>query len=1779
MSNLQSYFGRRTKEVLCDAGDVVVFRAWGVGEDGSVIVKTMGQDSGLFPKHDRLLNEYRLLQTIDSRHVIRPLGFERRGGAPAIFMEDIEGTPLNRMLADGPLDWLDAVRVAERIADALQDVHAAGVVHRDIKPSNIVWNVATDELRLIDFSLAIHQDPGASDYATPELLEGSIPYVSPEQTGRIGVPLDYRSDFYALGATLFELLTGRPPFVSDDTMAVVHAHIARTPDAVSAINPQVPQAVSAIVAKLLEKSPSDRYQSAFGLKVDLRRVLEAASTGDRLAGFLPGAGDVSSRFALSGKLYGRGEDLDQLRATLRRVRRGAFEIAIIAGPPGAGKTRLVEELAAPARAVGDRFASGKFDPAMGGSPYSGIGQALNALVAGVIGDGDAAVQVLAQRLGASLGADAALAVQIVPELRHVLGALAPAGELPPLEAQARITLALRQVIRAFAADGHAVILFLDDLQWADAASVQFLATMAGDTGMGHVLLLGAYRDTEVDADHLLASVIDDVEKTQTPLTRLTIGSLAKQDTVQLIADSLFLEDWQVMDLADACVEKTLGNPFFLGQFLQALYRQDYIAFDARKGRWHWQADRIAGADLAENVVDLMVDRIQDLPAEMQDILRYAALLGGTIDAATLSAVAERPQDDMARVLRRATSAGLIAPTSFEAAGAASAADKADHTYRFAHDRVQEAAALLSGPEDAPKIHLRIARILSTGWADRPIDDGIFQIAWHFDRAGDLLTDPEERLSVAAANLAASRRARVSGGFRSGLRYAEVGLDLLPDDAWSQHYDLTLGLHDQAITCAHVTQQRDRIEGRIANVLAKARTTLDTTRVVEIQILMASRDGRLGDAVTVGLQFLARLGVTFPKAPTDADERERLSDVQALLAGRDAASLGALPAMTDPTALAVMRTFNALASPTYNHSPPLFLCMVFTQLEWLVDYGNGADAAVLYSTYAIALCVVAEDYAQGDAFAALALTLADRWRVEHLRARINLNVFLFVHHWRHHLDETLGPLAAAGRAARDHGDPLFAAIIAHVICHHRLFTSTNLHDVDAAMGEQLRIISDQSQRHIHRWTEIFAQTTKNLMGEAEVPTALIGEVFDETKFDLDTEGASDQTIRFLYHFNKLILAVTFGDVAMAARHLEPAEDHLPSVMGIVHVPVCRQYGFLGRLMLLEDPGRVVDPDHRAALLDTLREHRDQMEVWAASAPMNYGHKHALMAAELCRLDGDTDQAATLFETAIGQAAAHGYEWDRALCQERTGLFYRAKGLRRIAKLYLSDALHSYRQWGAEAKAENLLQLHPDLIDQPTAAASSRTRSSDTGGVSQDNLDLDLVLKGSQAIAAEIVLDRLLDRMMGTVLETAGADRGVLVRVDPAGQLHVWVESRVGGDTKIVSDASAYDPGEVLPVSGVNYVAATGQNVILGRFGGGDWFATDPYYAANTPKSAMCLPVRSRNRLIGVFYLENTVTADAFVDRHLEVLGMLAGQIATSLENARLYEDLEHRVAERTEALQDKMAELSQAYNAMREGQTRLENQASALRQAKEVAEEANRSKSAFLASVSHELRTPLNAIMGFSELLKDNTFGPVAAATMHDYAGNIYESGKHLLELIDDLLDLAKIEAGRIELEPESLDLRFEVRACIRLVANRAANHQLDLSHSVPADMPPLVADRRALRQMLFNLLSNAIKFTPQGGAVTVAAQVDAAGAIRIAVADTGIGIAPDDHAAVFVPFRRTKEAERGGIQGTGLGLPIVKSLIEAHGGSVTLASTQGAGTEITLTFPTSATGARAGQDA
>ena len=1529
--------GYRISEKIHEGPLTLIYRARRLEDDRPVILKMLRSEYPSQGELAHLQSEYQNTKGLNDDNIIKVFGFEKQGKTATLVLEDVGGTSLDHILSIERPNLKDCLHIALKVVKALEALHARQIVHKDINPSNIVWNRESNEVKLIDLAFASVVPAGRSVQSSPDVTEGTLTYISPEQTGRINRLPDYRSDLYSLGASLYELVTGQPPFTTDDALELIHAHIAKQPTPPRTMDADIPEALSTVIMKLLAKTAEERYQSTYGLRHDLLTCLQRLQTGQTQDSFTPGESDISSTFSVSHKLYGRERETDVLLNAFERVSRGGGELVMIGGYSGVGKTTLVHEIQ---KSIGEKrgyFATGKFDPLNRSIPYHAFIQAFKELVRQLLSESEAHIQQWRHRLLDALAPNSQVVVAVIPEVEYIIGPQSAIPELPPQESQNRFNLVFQRLIRAFSSTEHPLTLFLDDLQWADAASLRLLELFMCDGDTRHLLILGTYRDNEIEADHPLHLTLHQIRNSQATLSEITLQPLALQHTKALIADSLHTEECKVESLAKICMDKTLGNPFFLTQLLHALYSSECISFNPERGQWVWNLKRVAGAEIADSVVDLMVERIHRLPEPTQAVLKLAAGIGERFDLKTLAIVYERPMSQCLEVLSPAVQSGLIYPnTDTEALRQESAPNLWGLTYRFLHDRVHQAAYSLIDDNQKQAVHLQIGRLLLQQLDPEQRDAQTFKIVNHLNLGTTLITAPKEKEQLARLNLHAGQKAKRSAANSAAFGYLTQGIELLAESAWSKSHALAMTLHEEATEAAYLSQRYEEMDALIEQVLTHTQGTLEKAKAYHIRILANTARYQLKEAVETGLEFLKCLDIHFPQPVKPEQIGAGLAHINKALGERSIDSLSRLPKMTDPQALVIMDTLTTLASPAYNHSPELFLLVTLKQVELSLTYGNADDSAFAYSTYALVLCAVEERYDDGDAFGRLSINLMEQLNTQGFKAKIYLDVYLFVHHWKHPLRETLKPLLEAYRSGLDQGDLLFAALSAHVYCHHTLFSARYLPETAKEFTTYHTAIARLDQKAVLNWTEIFQQTVLNLMGRNDDPLNLNGEAFSEVDKAYLFKEENDKTVCFLYYFNKLILCYLFGAYDQALTHAQRAEEYLHSVMGIIHVPLCRFYASLTQLALADK----AEGAKREALLTTVATYRKQLKKWADGAPMNYAHKYLLVEAETWRVQGNPDKAESYYDQAVTLAAENGYTQDEALANELAGRYYLEKGHLKIARMYLRDALYAYSRWGAEAKVRALQEKHSELlaaVETHTALSTSEalTRS---GGIPMHSLDLTSVLKVSQTITGEIVLDRLLEKVLSMVMESAGAERGFLISGDQEGQLSVEVEAQLASKMKKVFKPGPLEARNDLSAAIVHYVARTGEKLVLLDATNEDMFTADPYVLEHQPKSILCMPLSNRSQLTAILYLENNLITDAFTPKHLELLNLLSSQMAVSIENAKLYERLEERVAKRTEQLNDKVEELSHAYETLKQTQTDLKHANAKLERDKELLQE-------------------------------------------------------------------------------------------------------------------------------------------------------------------------------------------------------------------------------------------------
>ncbi|WP_437477648.1 AAA family ATPase [Sorangium sp. So ce1014] len=1462
-------------EVLHTGADTILYRARRKEDGLPVVLKVLRRDHASPQALGRLRHEHEVASGLDVPVIVKVHALEAFGDQVALVLEDFGGRSLDKLL-DGPTPLERFFPLALRLSDALAELHRRHVIHKDIKPQNLLYNPDTGEVKITDLGIACPSPRAPEDLAHDGLIAGTLAYMAPEQTGRMNRSIDERTDLYSLGVTFYEMLTGTLPFQASDPVEWVYCHIALTPPSPHAIVPSIPPQLSAVVLKLLAKAAEERYQSALGLRHDLDRCFAELRSRGAIGAFPLGQRDVSDRFQIPQRLYGREREVEALLAVFERVvAQGLPELVLVSGYSGVGKSSLVAELHRPVVRERGFFLSGKFEQLKRDIPYHAFLQAFRGLVQELLCVSEEELERWRQRLREALNASGGLLTGVLPELELLLGPQPPVPEVPPAEAQGRLHATLQRFVAACAQKEHPMVLFIDDLQWADAASLQLLEQLVTYAEAEHLLLIGAYRDNEVGPAHPLALMLADARKRGALVTDIVLAPLSPSDVGALVAGAVHALAEQVEPLSRLVYEKTGGNPFFAIQFLMELHQEGLLAFDAGEGAWRWDVAAIRDKGFTDNVVELMVGKLKRLSAPAQDALKLAACLGSSMDLDTLAIVASRPAAGLGEALEEAVREGLLL--------------RRNGAYRFLHDRVQQAAYSLIPAGQLAEMHLRIGQLLLKAQRAEEREDALFNIVGHLNRGAVLIRSPAERNELAALNLRAGRKAKAAAAYKSAAALFAAGLDLLAPDRWETQHELAYNLTIERAHAAYITGSTEEAERLLEELMSRAR--IETAAVVELALAFYQTRGQCARAVEIGLSWLRARDVALPLHPTDTQIKEGTERVWQALGDRAIEDLSDLPAMTHPEIKITMGVLHGVTGPAIFVDQDLHYLVVMHMVKLSLRHGNAESSAHAYAAFARMIGPRFGRYKEAYLFGKLGRDLADRSGL--LRTK-SLVFTLFGQHvvfWTHHYRETYPYTRAGFSAAVESGnlnDACFNCIWASLF---PLLCGEPLEDVLHQTEDRLGFVRKAGYEFAHGALLGGHGMIQALRGRPVHFSMLDGSELDQGTFEARLNEGDMQGVRGLYYSLKaqaLFVLGSPGEAVAAATRVRVEHPWRTEPYALI----AENFYYLAlALAALCDEG---PPSPPRALPEGLLECERQLGEWAESCPPNFLHKHSLVRAEIARLLGQEPEAMRLYEHAIASAREGGFVQHEAIACELAAGFYRARGLSTPEGAYLRRARAGYFRWGAHAKVEQLDQRYPDLIERKPIAPTA------TFAVRAEQFDVLSVVKAAQSISGELKLPRLLEMLLRTVVEHAGAEEGYVLLLREDRLSTAAAIKAPGGEARLLGAAET--PAAALPRSVLNYVRRSHERVLLDDAAARHPFSEDAYFTQKRPRSVLCLPIVRQTRLLGLLYLENKLVAGAFTPGRLDVLELLASQSAISLENAMLYSQVEQENAERRRAEQ-------------------------------------------------------------------------------------------------------------------------------------------------------------------------------------------------------------------------------------------------------------------------------------
>ena len=1474
--NLSTPFGRdgnNNLRVLSEDGGIVLCRGWRdsaeIGSKAALALLPVSEQ----PRPatlDRLTHEYSLKDELDRKWAVQPLALVRERGRTVLVLEDPGGELLSGLLGK-PMDVESFLRIAVGVAAAVGKVHQRGLIHKDIKPANVLVNGAGgEEIRLTGFGIASRLPRERQPPDPPEVIAGTLAYMAPERTGRMNRSIDSRSDLYSLGVTFYEMLTGSLPFTASDPMEWVHCHIARRAAAPSERASAIPEVVSLIVMKLLAKTAEERYQTATGIEADLRRCLSEWQSFGRINPFPLGAHDKPDRLLIPEKLYGRASEINTLLASFDRVVGGGRpELVLVSGYSGVGKSSVVNELHKPLVPPRGLFASGKFDQYKRDVPYATLAQALQSLIRPILASNEEELDRWRDAIREALGPNGQLMVDLVPNLKLIIGEQQPVPELPPRDAQSRFQLVFRQLISTFTRE-RPLALFLDDLQWLDAATLDLMEDLLTHPDVKDLMLIGAYRDNEVAPTHPLMRKLQAMRQAGAIVQDIVLAPLTRYDLEQLIADSLHCEPGHAGLLAGLVEERTAGNPFFAIQFISALFEEGLLIFDHVERQWCWDLTRIYAKGYTDNVVDLMVGKLNRLPTETQRALQQLACIGNSADFAILGTVYQDSSEEMHGQLWEAVRTGLIF--------------RLEDSYMFLHDRVQEAAYSLIPQELRAEAHLRIGMLMASHTSPDKLEEGIFEIVNQLNRGANLITSIAERERIAELNLIAGRRAKMSTAYASALKYLHAGRRLLTDEIWIRNYDLVFSIECLIAECELHTADVVAAEGRLTMLAQRAESRHDFAVVTRLQITLYTTVDRSDRAIEVFLDYLRRNGMHWSQHPARDDVMQEYNRIWSLVGNRQIEELIDLPMLDDPDVLDMLDVFTEIVHPAMFFDENLSTLVVLRMVSLCLEHGNCDASCFGYVWFGMFAGPRFNNYKDGFRFGRLGYDLVEKRNLTRYQARTYIS-FGTLTPWAKHAAKGRELVQRAFDIAYRTGDLTFSAYSWHELITNYLVVGDHLSEVQLEAEKGLNFVKKAG----------FGLVAENCGAQLGFIRTLRGltstfgcfDAHDYNESDTEHRLASNPVLalaEFFYWTRKLQARFFAGDYASAVEASRKAHQLLWPAASQVETGDFRFYAALAHAAAWDSASAEERQEH----YDALNDHHHQLEIWALHCPANFETKTALVSAQIARIEGRIPDAEHFYEAAIRSAHNNGFAHCEAVANECAAQFYSGRGLSKIAHFYLRDARDCYLRWGAHGKVRQLEGLYPHL------AGVEDQRSAAFIGSAVQHLDVASVVKASQAVSGEIELPKLIERLMTIAIENAGADRGLLILAADREYL-IRAEALATGDRIEVKLRQEPITPIACPESVVRYVIRTRESVILDDASKPSLFSGDDYLRDRQSKSILCLPLIKQGELTGILLLENAQTSHVFTPARIEVLEILAAQATISLENTRLYSDLREREA--------------------------------------------------------------------------------------------------------------------------------------------------------------------------------------------------------------------------------------------------------------------------------------------
>ncbi len=1478
--------GYSIHELIHQSGRFAIYKANRNSDQQKVILKVCRSDQSNLTDLVTLQHEYQILKQLDLSGIVHVYDLIKLQDKLVLVLEDIDGLPLEQYLAKGPLDLSTFFKIAIQIVDAIGELHLQQIIHKDINPNNIIINGKTFTVKLADFSVSSELIQESHEHHSLIDLEGTLPYISPEQTGRMNRAVDYRSDFYSLGITFYEMLTGRLPFKSEDALELVHFHLTLMPAPVTTINPAIPPVIGDIVTKLLSKIPEGRYASAAGLKSDLVRCQQEWEATKQIKSFPLGQKEIQDHLIISQKLYGREEQVDKLLEKFDRVSQGQTELMLVSGYSGIGKTSLVKEIYRPIIRQRGYFLSGKYDQLQRATPYSAIIEAFSEFGRHCLGESEAQLSILRKSLLVALGNNGQIIINLIPNLELIIGPQPPVPELGPGEAQNRLRSTFQDFVRVLAQPDHPLVLFLDDLQWIDNASLQLLNLLLTDSELHYFLMIGAYRDNEVTPDHPLILMQKQLEKMGVSFSNLVLSPLKQEDIQHLIEDSLLSVHEKIPTFAELILGKTQGNPFFIIEFLKKLYHDKLLIYSYQDRCWKWDIKKIQELSITDNVIDLLISRIDRLPQKTQKLLELAACIGHTFDLLTLSTINEQDLSETAKYVLEATKASFIIPINENyrllesiAAGTISYSRLSnDVRYRFIHDKIQQAAYQMIPEETKQQVHLQIGRLLLKEKKLNEKDEQLFEILNHFNYSLIYITDTQEKLKLTEYNLWAGKKAKVSSAYQAAKDYLEAGLQLIEPIDPNIKYDLQFALLKELAICQYLTGEFEQAEASFNQLLKSAKETLSTIEIYKLNCEMLSTLNRHDEAIHLGLKVLATVNISIPENPKLLHILWSILKIKMQIGRRRIPAIQ-FPMMESKKYRAIAELISQLYNSAFVTNQNLFVLLVCTNVHLSLRYGYTDSTGFSCIVYAFIVMHCLNWYKEGLDFYELYKNLSKQYSQANFEGKNEFIIGSFIDPWRLELDKSLDVLNKSYQYLYDAGDIVYSNYCNLLMTFHSFAIGKPLAETNVYLQNSIHFIKKVKAKDFNKLNEALDFFLKSLTINEFSITQL-------SQYEKEILECKNNTEISFFYMVATKLCYLFGYFEEAKTYGQQQENYAQYSLGLV---MFLEGCFYHALTIFS----TFSTSNKKYSLRKLRKIHSYLKRWATWCPFNYQSYLYLFDAEMARIQHDIPLAIQCYTKAITAAEQQNLLNIQALANECFANFYKEFSASDVTELYYKHAHTAYRLLGALTKVKALENAYPKL-----AAPSdlSPSYSQDITGAAPEapltSIDMLSLMRSAQAISGEIQLDKLLQKLLIILLQNAGAHRVILLSREND-TWYVEAEGTASEQRISLAHVEKMEQRNDLPFSLIRYVQRSEKPILIQTSEDIESYAiNDEYISLAQPQSILVIPVFFHGELQSILYLENRTVTMAFKNEHVHILQILSSQAAISLQNARLYYQATH-----------------------------------------------------------------------------------------------------------------------------------------------------------------------------------------------------------------------------------------------------------------------------------------------